>query len=378
MFKGITESWIAHQAPLSAPDMDEHGLAEALRMASIEQPGPLGYIARRLTGATPQSMDDERAAGLPALPMQQRVEALWNIIMHSRLYREADFERVRLLDPDAQRFLEFVRSTGRDLDWGDHLWLNRQLLAAALREATGKDILSAGAKVFDRVIVSDAGQQFKVAPGGSFAGLIGTAIRSSDILMDRVWQFEKEAFEATPGFMWMPISRIVERAMDPEALHPEVQRQVGRIRTDIDRFSSIEISGLVRHGYCVARAAYTADPLLAGTPVPEGPPWDPIATRSPKKRAHTGSRGREADEARKLQPSSQRRFLGSFFSWRDRASYAYIPLLLCLLAVPYWLWHVYDEMRRADQVIEDGSILGWRLANAKEGHMYEVHWQLQR
>jgi predicted acylesterase/phospholipase RssA len=352
MFKGITDSWLAHQDPLSAPDMDEQGLAEALRAASVEHAGPLAYIARRLTGSGPRSMSDERSAGLPALPAQQHVEALWNIIMHSRLYREPDFEQVKLQDPDTQRFLEFVRSTGRDLEWGDHLWLNRQLLAAALREATGKDILSAGAKVFDKVIVSDAGQQFKVAPSGAFGGLVGTAIRSSDILMDRVWQLEKEAFEATPGFMWMPISRIVEPAMDPEALHPEVQRQVGRIRTDLDRFSSLEISGLVRHGYCVARAAYTADPLLAGMKVPEGPPWDPIARRHPKKSSHTGHHGREAEEARKLQPSSQRRILGALFSWRDRASYAYIPLFLCLAAVPYWLWQVYDEMRVADQVIE--------------------------
>ena len=38
-------------------------------------------------------------------------------------------------------------------------------------------------------------------------------------------------------------------------MHPEIQRQTAHIRTDLDRFSSLEISSLVRHGYCVGRKA---------------------------------------------------------------------------------------------------------------------------
>ena len=48
---------------------------------------------------------------------------------------------------------------------------------------------------------------------------------------------------------------MVEPDDDPTALHPEVQRQVAHVRTDLDRFSMLEISSLVRHGYCVGRKA---------------------------------------------------------------------------------------------------------------------------
>src|SRR5262249_26114049 len=46
----------------------------------------------------------------------------------------------------------------------------------------------------DCVLVSDVGKLIEIqgTPGG---GLIRTALRSSDILMDRVWQLENEIFE---------------------------------------------------------------------------------------------------------------------------------------------------------------------------------------
>ena len=78
-------------------------------------------------------------------------------------------------------------------------------------------------------------------------------MRASDILMDRVWQLENETFKDTPGFVFARITDFVDPDEDPTALHPEVQRQLPSIRTDLDRFSDIEISGLVRHGYTVGR-----------------------------------------------------------------------------------------------------------------------------
>src|SRR5262249_1674664 len=63
---------------------------------------------------------------------------------------------------------------------------------------------------------------------------------------------------------------------DPTALHPEIQRQIAGIRTDLDRFSDLEVSGLVRHGYSVARKACRAHPEVFGDGFPNGPPWDPV------------------------------------------------------------------------------------------------------
>ena len=102
-------------------------------------------------------------------------------------------------------------------------------------------------------LVSDVGKQFEVQGQGRAGGLIRTALRANDILLDRVWQLECETFHGTPGFVFAPITQVVWPDDDPTALHPEIQRQLSIMRTDLDRFSDLEISGLVQHGYCVAR-----------------------------------------------------------------------------------------------------------------------------
>src|SRR5205823_3691809 len=48
------------------------------------------------------------------------------------------------------------------------------------------------------------------------------------------------------------------------------------VRTDLDHFSDLEISGLVQHGYCVARKACRSRPDLFGEELPKDYPWDPI------------------------------------------------------------------------------------------------------
>jgi hypothetical protein len=47
-----------------------------------------------------------------------------------------------------------------------------------------------------------------------------TSARATDILMDRVWQLEMETFLGTPGFVFSPMTNIVEPAEDPTALPP--------------------------------------------------------------------------------------------------------------------------------------------------------------
>ena len=92
------------------------------------------------------------------------------------------------------------------------------------------------------MLVSDAGKQFKIVNNARAGGLISTAMRATDIVMDRVWQLETDTFTGTPGFVFAPISKVVEQDEDPTASHPEVQRMAADIRTDLDRFSPLEIS----------------------------------------------------------------------------------------------------------------------------------------
>src|SRR5262249_56732176 len=111
-------------------------------------------------------------------------------------------------------------------------------------------------------------------------GLIRTAMRASDILMDRVWQLENENFQETFGFVFARVTDVAGPHEDATALHPEVQRQAANIRTDLDAFSLLEISRLIRHAYCLGRKACRSRPDLFGRNLPSDPPWDPISPTS--------------------------------------------------------------------------------------------------
>jgi hypothetical protein len=179
--------------------------------------------------------------------------------------------------------------------------------------------------------------------------------------MDRVWQLEKETFRDTPGFVFVPITQVVDPAEDPTAMHPEIQRQAAQIRTDIDRFSPLEISSLVRHGYCVGRKACRGRRDLFGTELPDAPPWDPVASHNGAKALVpvAGSKGTPAPatvEARTLQGSAVRRIWSTILDRRDWVSYLYVPILIpILILTPYALVKSFQRSHRLGQLIESLS-----------------------
>ena len=75
----------------------------------------------------------------------------------------------------------------------------------------------------------------------------------------------------------------------PTALHPEIQRQVAHIRTDLDGFSNLEISSLVQHGYCVGRKTCRARLDAFGVDLPRDAPWTPRPAGSPPTRSRRGA-----------------------------------------------------------------------------------------
>jgi hypothetical protein len=183
--------------------------------------------------------------------------------------------------------------------------------------------------------------------------------------MDRVWQLETDIFQGTPGFVFAPMTEIVEPAEDPTALHPEIQRQAANIRTDLDRFSALEISSLVRHGYCVGRKACRAHPELFGPGVPADPPWDPIpdprttgppvGARLPRLRAARAAVPATI-EARALQASALRRIWSTLFDRRDWTSYVYVPLLVPILVlVPFLVVRSHQRSQRINHLVESLS-----------------------
>jgi len=76
---------------------------------------------------------------------------------------------------------------------------------------------SAEERPWDGVLVSDVGRPFQVQTNLRAGGLIRTAMRASDILMDRVGQLENEKFRDTPGFVFARITDTVDPEQDPTA-----------------------------------------------------------------------------------------------------------------------------------------------------------------
>jgi hypothetical protein len=301
------------------------------------------------------------------------VSDLWDLLRHYQFHREPVFAGLHPADPDADSLLHASRH-GRELDPADQLWLNRHLLETAFRQAMGHPCFHRLNSGLDGVLVSDVGKPFEVKIHQRAGGLLQTAMRSTDICMDRVWQLEIETFHDAPGFVFAPVTDVVEPVEDPTAPHPEIQRQAAHIRTDMDRFSMLEISTLVRHGYCVGRKACRARPDLFGTNLPTNAPWDPVPSQRgpepagpvlncssllPRPLLGKGAKGAPVPvtvEARSLQHSALRRVWSTLLDWRDWVSYIYVPIIIPILVLmPYFVVKSYQRSHRLSQLVESLS-----------------------
>ncbi len=324
---------------------------------------------------------------------------LWNVLCHYQFPHDPVFLGLKPLAPEAEALLRASRFGGRALGPIDQLWLNRHLLEAAFREATGRPCFRRLNSGLDGVLVSDVGKPIEVQSNRKAGGLIRTALRASDILMDRVWQLEIETFQGAEGFVFAPITAVVQPAEDPTALHPEIQRQVAGIRTDLDRFSPLEINGLIRHGYCVGRKACRAHPQLFGADLPGAAPWEPKSAPRGSARAvpavtHPNGQARApgaaTTEARTLQASALRRIWSTMLDYRDWVSYLYVPILVPLLFVlPYFVVKSYQRSHRLNQLVDslsqgsrdlevmtrllDGPITPWTGVAAEEVRKLDKH-----
>ena len=212
---------------------------------------------------------------------------------------------------------------------------------------------------WDGVLVSDVGKPFQVESGGSAGGLVRTAMRASDILMDRVWQLENETFQEATGFAFARITDVVDTKDDPTALNPEIQRLLPSVRTDLDRFSELEISSLIRHGYCTSRQACRALPGAFGTDLPTNPPWTPALGGMAAATALNAATPsvlhqptRATKEARMLHRSSTRRIWSAMLDFRDWTSWVYLPILVPIVVLaPYLSFKYYEYSHRMNQIV---------------------------
>jgi predicted acylesterase/phospholipase RssA len=311
----------------------------------------------------PQPPDSSR----PAMAGNEDIilSALSNILRHYQFGLDPLFAGLKPMKPAADALLRASRLSGQALGAADHFWLNRHLLEAAFRQATGRACFRRISSGLDGVLVSDVGKPMEVQSNRRAGGLIRTAMRASDILMDRVWQLEIESFQDMQGFVFAAVTDVVEPPEDPTALHPEIQRRLATIRTDLDRFSPLEISSLVRHGYCVGRKACRAHTDLFGADLPAEAPWEPIAAQRSTTLAipvlgnlkgSTKAPAAATTDARTLQGSSVRSIWSTLLDRRDWVSYVYVPIIMPILVLlPYVATTTYRHSHRLSQIVKSFS-----------------------
>jgi hypothetical protein len=186
--------------------------------------------------------------------------------------------------------------------------------------------------------------------------VIGQSVRATDILWDRVGQLDRENFDSKPGFLFIPITAIVDPESDPTVLHPVVQAEVQSIRTDIDRFRVTEINALAMHGYEVARKVYRDHFGTATGPEAAAPPWAPIPEAGAIRnltQPRNASTAPATALARTLRRSSGRKVWSTLLSVSDWPSYLYIALAgLVFLYLPYQVYQLYQRAQVQAAVIE--------------------------
>ncbi|SFJ58694.1 patatin-like phospholipase family protein [Planctomicrobium piriforme] len=359
MFRCLERSWMASEVRLELDDLsDPQQLQRALAEAAA---GPVENPLRRLSHLLSQPRNGMAGNVMSESESVARlVDGLWDVLNHENLARDPAFSGLSLNDADVETLIRAAQQDERELEGGERLWLNRQLVQNAVRQVTGRPCFRSENGCFDSVLVSDAGKEFQIVANARAGGLISTSMRASDILMDRVWQLEVDTFSGTPGFVFAPISRCIDREEDPTAAHPEIQRRAAEIRTDLDRFSPLEISALIRHGYCVGRSACRSRPDLFGTEIPADSPWDPMSTAraaSPKIIPPVATVvppiAPVTQQSRTLQHSAVRRIWSTLLDYRDWISYIYVPLLVpILLILPYYGVKWYRQSQINQQLVE--------------------------
>src|SRR5262249_22432079 len=180
------------ETPLSREDfVDIQATIEVLRQASkSSEETPLRRLGLLLvatrTRPEPLLLPDAGTSSSVSPPLIEAGNAdpaefvlsgLGTLLRHYQLQREPLFAGLKPVDADAESLLHASLLHGRVLGPDDQLWLNRHLLEAAFRQATGHPCFRRLKSGLDGVLVSDVGKRFEVKSNQRAGGLLHTAMR---------------------------------------------------------------------------------------------------------------------------------------------------------------------------------------------------------
>lgn len=184
------------------------------------------------------------------------------------------------------------------------------------------------------VYVSDASVEPKRNFGLEFLEPVTIPLRAADILMSRVYDLEIESAKELRKqahnceFRFFRLRHEFSDGADSSRIPQDYSSKLASVRTDLDRFSDLEIAALVRHGYSVAKDSL---PLPANPNAAQlAESWDPVSASTDRL-----AKGLFVDNSkiaqkivRHLNGSSKRKM--RLISFSDPISYATVgfPLIL--------------------------------------------------
>ena len=131
------------------------------------------------------------------------------------------------------------------------------------------------------VLVSDAGRALSVVVGQRFDTIIELGTRVTDAQANRTAESETEQAQAFFNAHDIPVLRcsiheMLNGASAPVNHSSPLQQKLGAIRTELDKFSDVEVFALYRHGFLVARHQYlTKLKTQVGEQASESQSWLP-------------------------------------------------------------------------------------------------------
>lgn len=266
------------------------------------------------------------------------------------------------------------------------------------------------------LVVSDAEAPFVWHVGADYSAFWRRAVRSSDILMKRVanleydWAMHRHRESTLPVYR-CSISEVVDSA---NALEPELVHATRQIRTDLDSFSDLEVSCLLKQGYMVARKTLLRDDCFADEQLKHvrertKRPWDPTKSaanskgdsgttaaletslNTPGRGGRSGldaalGRGRpaavvreEVDQVERSQRGSQR-WLTAIFDPRDLVSWFTLGCLLIYATGLLGTW-VYNFIRAKQATQQVAQVtqekLGWQEDFETYRQTFQDRWSFQ-
>ncbi len=146
MFRWMERSWMAREVPIELSDLARpDDMLAALRAAArSDSDSPLRRLSQMvdLIGARRTAPGQGSEASINDV-----LAGLWDVISHENLAREPAFARLAPADRDAELLLDAARRGVGEIESGELLWLNRQLVDAAFLDATGSGCFRSSAPV---------------------------------------------------------------------------------------------------------------------------------------------------------------------------------------------------------------------------------------